>query len=56
MTKEEALEKLAEFKKESEVYMEEAHIHADEVLCQFLTSLGYGDVAQAFDEFPKWYA
>ena len=33
-----------------------AHMKADELLCDFITKLGYGEVAQKFDAVPKWYA
>ena len=35
---------------------EMAHREADELLCDFITKLGYGEVAQKFDAVPKWYA
>jgi hypothetical protein len=53
MTREEAIKKLNEINKE---YRELAHIEADEILCQFLVSLGYQDVVDTWDEIPKWYA
>lgn len=40
----------------SELKNEQAHIEADSVLMQFLTDLGYADVAAEFDKVPKWYA
>lgn len=54
MTKEEALVELAVLKYDDDT--EVAHLHADEVLCQLLTSLGYEDVADAYREIGKWYA
>lgn len=35
---------------------EMAHREADELLCDFITKLGYGEVAQKFDAVPRWYA
>jgi len=33
-----------------------AHVNADEVLCELLTSLGFTDVVKEFKKVPKWYA
>ena len=33
-----------------------AHVNADEVLCELLTSLGFSDVVEEFKKVPKWYA
>jgi hypothetical protein len=33
-----------------------AHVNADEVLCELLTSLGFSDVVKEFKKVPKWYA
>lgn len=35
---------------------EESHIRADELLCQVLKELGYGEGVEIFDNIPKWYA
>lgn len=35
---------------------EAAHPLADEVLCDLLESLGYGDVVAAWRKIDKWYA
>jgi hypothetical protein len=35
---------------------EEGHILADDTLCQLLTSLGYGRVAEKFETLKKWYS
>ena len=32
------------------------HKRADEILCEFIRSLGYSEIADAFDEVEKWYA
>lgn len=32
------------------------HSNADQVLCELLVSLGYGDVVAAWDRVGKWYA
>jgi hypothetical protein len=33
-----------------------AHVNADEILCELLTSLGFSDVVEEFKKVPKWYA
>lgn len=35
---------------------ENFHIEADDVLCELLKSLGYGDVVEAWEAIDKWYA
>ena len=35
---------------------EDQHIDADELMCNVLRSLGYGDGIDIFDSMPKWYA
>lgn len=35
---------------------EQAHVRADEILCEVLARLGYEDVAAAFKGVPRWYA
>lgn len=32
-----------------------SHQEADEVLCDLLRALGYGEVVVAWREVPKWY-
>lgn len=35
---------------------EDQHIDADELMCNVLRSLGYGDGIDIFDSMHKWYA
>ena len=35
---------------------EQAHINADNVLCDLLTELGYEDVVHEYNKIEKWYA
>jgi hypothetical protein len=50
-----AIEKLKQAQADGDP--EEAHIKADEILCEFLSSLGHADVVEAWNEVsPKWYA
>ncbi len=32
------------------------HSEADDILCDLLKRLGYGDVVAAWEKVPKWYA
>jgi len=53
MTREEAIAKLKECDKfDTEI----AHVQADDILCEFLTSLGYADVVAEWMQIDKWYA
>lgn len=55
MTREEALVELAELSKENRP-SGDAHERADEILCELLVTLGYPDVAEAWNSVrPKWY-
>lgn len=54
MTKEECIEQLLEAAKDKDT--EVAHNIADDILCEFLESLGYMDVVLAYDKVDKWYA
>ena len=54
MTKEEAVEMLRKLRTNDDTEM--AHIHADSVLCDLLTSLGYKEVVDEYEEISKWYA
>lgn len=35
---------------------ESAHAEADEILCEVLTALGYGDLVEEYRKVPKWFA
>lgn len=35
---------------------EQFHIDADNLLCNVLAELGYGDGIQIFQNMPKWYS
>lgn len=55
MTQEEAIDKLRKYQEDCDTEL--AHITADTVLCYFLRSLGYADVADEWEKIePKWYA
>lgn len=36
--------------------LEVAHTEADDILCDFLISLGYKDVVDEYRKIDKWYA
>lgn len=54
MTKEDALAKLMECQKNNDT--ERAHEDADDVLCEFLNDLGYGDVVAEYQKVHKWFS
>ena len=35
--------------------VEEHHFDADDLLCELLTELGYGDVVEVYNKIEKWY-
>lgn len=35
---------------------EQGHVRADYLLCELLNKLGYGEIAELFEEVGKWYA
>lgn len=49
-----AIERLREEAGSGDV--ESAHASADRILCELLIELGYGNVVEAWEEVPKWYA
>lgn len=52
--REEAIKRLRECQQNDDI--EIRHIEADEILCELLTSLGYSDVVQEWNNLDKWYA
>lgn len=54
MTKDEAIAKLIECQKDGDV--ECAHSDADDILCDFLKSLGHADVVEEYEKVEKWFA
>jgi len=54
MTKQEAIARLRQCKNNADI--EFAHMEADQILCDLLTTLGYGDVVEEFEKLDKWYA
>lgn len=59
MTEEQRKEFLARLENCLTVYSDDtevAHIKADYVLYDILVALGYEDIAEAWDDVPKWYS
>lgn len=57
MNKKKALSHLEHFKTLAKGDPEAAHSRADEVLCEFLSSIGHEDIVKAWLAIePKWYA
>lgn len=36
--------------------LEVDHAKADEILCQLLTELGFGEIVDKYEDVEKWYA
>jgi hypothetical protein len=56
MTPEEAAAKMREIFSGTDYNIGAAHLEADELLCQILRELGYGEAVQIFEDADKWYA
>ncbi len=54
MDRQQAIERLKEQQGSGDT--ENTHINADEVLCQLLKHLGYGDVVAEYNKIDMWYA
>lgn len=50
----EYINRLRELQKEGDI--ERAHSAADNVLCEILEKLGYGDITMQYYKIDKWYA
>jgi hypothetical protein len=51
-----ALDKLNTIQVDKGQGTEQIHIDADQVLCDLLVSLGYGDVVAEYNKVEKWFA
>ena len=57
MTPEEFKQKMEEFACGDDRHMGEGgHMQVDDLMCQLLRELGYGEGVQVFEESTKWYA
>ena len=54
MTREDAIAKLVECQQYGNP--EQAHPKADDILCELLETLGYGDVVAEYQEVIRWFA
>lgn len=50
------MEKIAAGDKDGFHDQVEEHSDADQLLCEVLRSLGYGDGVEIFKNMPKWYS
>ena len=50
----EVIAKLVDYQKNDDTEM--AHIKADDLLCAFLTALGYADVVAEYEKVNKWFS
>lgn len=48
--------RMQEISEESKQDPESAHVKADDLLCEILTDLGYGDVVNIFNNMERWYS
>lgn len=56
MNREEAIKKLKELQNTDEWDVEQAHIEADNILCELLKTLGYSDVVEEWAKREKFFA
>ena len=54
MTRELAIQRLKEYQQSGDT--EASHANADDVLCDLLRELGYGDVVEEYERIEKWFA
>jgi hypothetical protein len=54
MTRDEAVAKLIELRDGCDQELD--HKDADKLIVAFLKSIGYADVAEAYESVPKWFA
>lgn len=50
----EAIERLKELQKSHDT--EDAHIEADDILCELVAMFVSGEVVEEWEKVPKWYA
>ena len=55
MTKEQALQQMQRLVDEG-ADTEGDHMDADRILCEFLKTLGHGDLVDVYDELDRWFA
>ena len=54
MTPEQFAKRMREIAKETDT--EDRHINADNLMCDLLKELGYGEGVDIFEDMYKWYA
>ncbi len=56
MNPEEFYEEMLQLKNDFEEDEEEVHMHMDNLMCELLSTLGYGDGIDVFNKTYKWYS
>lgn len=56
MSPDEFRDRMIEIARRAEYDAEEPHEEADDLMCEILTDLGYGEGVKVFEEMDKWYA
>ena len=56
MSPDEFRDRITEIAKRAPYDPEDAHGKADDLMCEILTNLGYGEGVKIFEEMDKWYA
>ena len=56
MSPDEFRDRMLEIAKGAEYDPEEHHGEADDLMCEILTDLGYGEGVKVFEEMDRWYA
>lgn len=56
MTPEEFAARMREIAKDAAGDREAAHSHADNLMCEALKALGYGEGVEVFVRMERWYA
>lgn len=50
------MQKISDQQGEVHVDIEITHAEADDLMCELLRELGYGEGVDVFEDMPKWYA
>lgn len=56
MPPDEFREKMIEIANKAEYDPEKSHGQDDDLMCEILTDIGYGEGVKVFEEMDKWYA
>lgn len=50
------MQKISNRQGEKYIDVEITHAEADDLMCEMLRELGYGEGVDVFEDMPKWYA